>query len=348
VGGPSQSEKTLQTEQAAETQQYMQQQSTLYSESQALQTTLKPQLESEINNPTGFNAQELAELNASNVNTTGAQYASVQKQLNLQNSSANMAGLTSGVAAGETAALKGEAAGTVASNAANVQLASANLAEQNKQTATSELLGLESGQMSGAIQTGSVENTSENNAFNQADTEEQQSSQMLNTIVGGVIGAGSTAMSAFCPAKGSLYLMGDGTEKPVEELAVGDKIAGIDGEKQTIEEIQTACCPTLRIETADGFVAHVSRVHAFALPKGGFVVAMFSWDKTIVTAKGTARVVSVKWDGNQEVFNVITDGSHTYRADGIWALGVGEAERHVSMERWQEIGASLEQNGRIQ
>ena len=45
------------------------------------------------------------------------------------------------------------------------------------------------------------------------------------------------------------------------------------------------------------------------------------------------------------VFNVITDGSHTYRADGMWSLGVGEAERAVSMDKWQEIGERLMQVG---
>jgi hypothetical protein len=191
LGGPSKAEETLQTEQAAETQQYMQQQSTLYSESQALQATLTPLLESQINNPTGFTPAELADLNASNVNTTGAQYANVQKQLNLANSSNNMAGLTSGVAAGETAELQGVAAGTVASNATNVQIANAQLAQQNKTTAQGELLGLEGGDTGAAISEGQVENTSENNAFNQAYTEQQQSSQLMNTIVGGVIGAGT-------------------------------------------------------------------------------------------------------------------------------------------------------------
>jgi hypothetical protein len=169
----------------------MQQQSTLYAESQDLQATLKPLLESQINNPTGFNAQELADLNANNVNTTGAQYANVQKQLDLANSSNNMKGLTSGVAAGERASLQNMAAGTVASNATNVELANAELAQQNKNTAQSELLGLESGTAGNAISQGQVENTSESNAFNQANTEQQQSSQLMNTIVGGVIGAGS-------------------------------------------------------------------------------------------------------------------------------------------------------------
>jgi hypothetical protein len=49
----------------------------------------------------------------------------------------------------------------------------------------------------------------------------------------------------------------------------------------------------------------------------------------------------VEDDGVDTVFNVITNGSHTYRADGIWALGVGEAERYVSMDTWNRIGDGL-------
>jgi hypothetical protein len=190
MGGPSAAEQELQSEQAQETQAYMQQQGTLYGESQALQATLTPMLESEINNPTGFSAQELADLNASNVNTTGAQYANVQKQLNLSNSSNNMAGLTSGVAAGESAALQSAAAGTVASNAQNTQIANAQLQQQNKNTAQSQLLGLEGGDTGAAISQGQVENQSEQNAFGQAYQEQQQSSQLMNGILGGLVQAG--------------------------------------------------------------------------------------------------------------------------------------------------------------
>jgi hypothetical protein len=199
MGGPSASEQQLQSEQAQETQQYMAQQSQTYAESQALFQTLSPLLENEINNPTGFNAQELAQLNASNVNTTGAQYANVQKQMNLANSSNNMAGLTSGVAAGETSALQGAAAGTVATNANNIQLQSAQLAQEKAQNAQGQLLALQSGQGGEAISLGQVENTSENNAFNQAYQEQQQSSQLMNGILGGLMQSGSQVGMSFIP-----------------------------------------------------------------------------------------------------------------------------------------------------
>jgi hypothetical protein len=156
----------------------------------------------------------------------------------------------------------------------------------------------------------------------------------------GIEAAGNIAAS-ICPAEGSLYLLPDGCEIEVETLKVGDEIAGIDDEPQIIEEIQTAVMPILEVRTVNGFVARNSKTHAYALPKGGFVVAVHAFGKTILTADGPSRVISVKSDGEDLVFNIITNGSHTYCADGIWSLGVGEAERQVSMEAWTQIGAKL-------
>jgi hypothetical protein len=147
---------------------------------------------------------------------------------------------------------------------------------------------------------------------------------------------------AACPVWGSKYTMADGSELPVENLHVGDQIMGIDGEPQTIEEIQIGETPIIKVTLDNGLVSRSSRVHAFALPYGGFTVAIHSLGKTIRTRHGLAKVISVEQDGHDTVFNVITDGSHTYLADGIWALGVGEAERQVSMDKWNEIGNKLE------
>lgn len=190
MGGPSREEKELQAEQAAQTKAYIAQQGTVFQESQELLKTLQPMLEKEIANPAGFTPQELADLNASNINTTGAQYANVQKQLNLANASNNMAGLTSGVAAGEKASLMGAAAGTVASNAANTQIADAQLAQQNKQLAQQDLMSLQSGQGGQALSLGQIQTNSNQTAFNEAKTIQQQSTGLLGGILGGLVNTG--------------------------------------------------------------------------------------------------------------------------------------------------------------
>ena len=144
-----------------------------------------------------------------------------------------------------------------------------------------------------------------------------------------------------CPAHGSHFLMHDGSVKKVEDVQVGDQLRGIGGDPQTVERIESAQAPILRVITENGFIGRNSRVHAFALPSGGFVVAANAEGKIISTDRGPSKVIAVVPNGVDLVYNVMTDGSHTYLADGLWALGVGEAERHVSMQEWAKIGEQV-------
>jgi hypothetical protein len=180
--------------------------------------------------------------------------------------------------------------------------------------------------------------SSDLSSMTQADDAEEQARLAL---VGDAIGAGGAVGAAFCPAVGTLYLMADGTEKRVEDLLIGDKIMGIDDEPQTIEEIESGVFPVVQTITENGFVTLTSLTHAFALPRGGFVVAARSLGKRLVTEKGDSHVERLELAGEALVFNIITDGSHTYRADGVWSLGVGEAERAVNMATWARIGHKL-------
>jgi hypothetical protein len=159
---------------------------------------------------------------------------------------------------------------------------------------------------------------------------------------------GGSVASDICPAKGSPFLMADGTEKPIETVKVGDLVAGIDDEPQTVEEVQSAEIDTILVTTEDGHVAHNSLIHAFALPKGGFTVAAKSLGKTVLTEKGPSKVVSIVPAGKEWVFNVITTGSHTYRASGVWALGVGDGERRVGSNVWARVNGKLAKEAKLQ
>ena len=158
---------------------------------------------------------------------------------------------------------------------------------------------------------------------------------------------GANVAGTICPAEGSLYLMADGTEKPVEELKIGELIAGVDDEPQTIEEIQSAEIDIIRVVTENGHVLRNSLIHAYALPKGGFTVAAKSLGKNILTAEGPSKVISVEPFGTAFVFNVITNGSHTYRADGVWGLGVGDGERQVGSNVWARINRKLAKESEV-
>ena len=239
-------------------------------------------------------------------------------------------------------------ANTVASSARQGQRDltqyNAGAQQQNENTWLQQQDRLLGDQATGASEEAGLYGTSLGGQNSTLDTAQQgantQTSATDQTIAAGMTGAAAVG-GAFCPAKGSLYLLPDGSEVPVETLELGDLIAGIDGDPQTIEEIQVGVIQMLRVETEDGFVAHNSLTHTYALPVGGFAEAVHSLGKTILTAKGRSKVIHVTPDGEAMAYNIITNGSHTYRADGIWALGVGEAERVVDMETWNRIGDHL-------
>jgi hypothetical protein len=167
---------------------------------------------------------------------------------------------------------------------------------------------------------------------NQSIMQAPLSSPGIGGILGGIAGAGlGAAGSIWCPARGSMILMFDGVERPVETLAAGDRVMGIDEEACIVEDVLRCCEDVIRVATNDGCVLRNSLSHAYALPRGGFTVASKSLNAIIATKNGMGRITSIEPDGKDDVFNILTDGSHTYRADGAWCLGVGDAERHESM-----------------
>lgn len=154
----------------------------------------------------------------------------------------------------------------------------------------------------------------------------------------GQVGAGFTPN---CPAEGSLYLMADGTERAVETLRVGEQLAGIDGEPETIDKITSVWEPTVRVTTENGLTLRNSLTHCYVMRDDGFTLAIHSQGKQIVTGAGVSKVVSVQEAGIAKVFNVETNGSHSYRADGAWALGVGHIESDEACECYLKTNEHL-------
>jgi hypothetical protein len=290
---------------------------------------------------------QLSKYAAENPYTAGGEYQTSQNQTLAGNADAGSAALNNQL---QTQA-KRTGQNATAANATAAEVARANQRELGTQEAsanqqrigdqsTYNASALQDQATAAALQQGlySTSIGAGDNSLNTATQASKDDESTLDSITGDAMQLGSAAIGAFCPANGSLYLLPDGTEVPVETLRVGELLEGIDTEPQTIEDIQSAVMPILRVETDDGFVGRNSHTHAYALPVGGFVEAIHALGKTILTAKGRSKVISVTTDGEDTVFNVITNGSHTYRADGIWALGMGEAERVVSMDTWKRVG----------
>lgn len=311
-----------------------------YGQQQQVYQYMKGILQPEINNPTGYSADQLTSMRTGATDANSDAFQNAQVALNNEENQKNGGSdLPSGTNSQLDAALLEQEAQTQAGSQESITSANANLEQQNYWAAMDALNGQEAqlnplGYANAATSgSGAVANLS------QAVT--SSSGPTLGSIIGSV---GGGVAAAFCPAEGSLYLMSDNSERPVETLIVGDMLKGVDDEPQTIEEIQSGLANIIRVVTENGCTTRNSLTHAFVLPKGGFVVAARSLGKAILTAHGPSRVVSVEPSGKAWVFNIITNGSHSYRADGVWALGVGEAERHVSMNEWAMIGDRMFKN----
>lgn len=147
--------------------------------------------------------------------------------------------------------------------------------------------------------------------------------QQFQDIMGGINQGTQAAMNiaAMCPAEGSLILMMDGSEIPVEDLKPGDTIQGIDGEACVVDVVPTRYEDVIDVFTEDDSKCRNSHSHTFMLPKGGFVIASKALGRVILTAKGESRITAIEPAGKKYVFDILTDGSHTYCADGVWAQG---------------------------
>ncbi len=142
---------------------------------------------------TGFSGSELAALNTSAIDTTGANYANAARALGGQ-----LAGRST--AAGETGptqALKAQLASSAAGQLSGEQLGitQANYAQgnQNWRAATGGLQALNNSYES--VQAGSSGTQANQSAFGEADEIAQQQAQEDQAIAGGITGVASEALS---------------------------------------------------------------------------------------------------------------------------------------------------------
>ncbi len=350
MSGPTAAQTNLQGEQAAFYQTATQEASTTFGEDQSLLSQMTKAYEPILAkgpNQQGFSTPELQSLNAQAVGGTAQNYNQAAKAVG-QAQGAEGGGtnpLTGGAQQAEKEQVAESAAQTESGQEQQITQADYQQGYNEWQQAGQEL-GVVSGQLNptayqgGATSAGSAEGTTANQIASEDNS-------WINAAIGAAGSIGEGAAMGLCPARGSKYLMMDGSWKKVEELQVGDQLRGIGDDPQTIEEIQSAIAPVLRASVALDtllFTVRNSPTHAYALPFGGFVVAAKALD-TWVLAEGEdgrteAKVVALRIDGHDEVFNVITNGSHTYCADGIWALG--DAERRIDMETWSRVGTQMQ------
>lgn len=324
MSGPSASQIDLQNAQTAFYKEGVAEATTTYGEDQALlkqmQGVYDPILAAGPNQH-GFNAEERQELNSQAIEGTARNYKQAAK------------------AVGDKMAARGGgdiSLPTGAEDALEEQVGEGAAQEESSEESQIDQADFAEGKSNFANATAALEDVSSqlnptayaNSATSAGSAAEvtskdiaSESNDWINAAIGAAGAIGGDATTAFCPASGALILMADGGHKQIQLLQVGEKVKGIDGEAQTIAQIYSASSSILRVRTSDGFTTRNSPSHAFLVPIGGYVTATQSIGKTLRTAKGLGCVTAVEPDGVATVYSLITDGSHTYQADGVWALG---------------------------
>lgn len=329
--GASDTQKELQSAQTAFYTQMTSQYNTIFGQDQsilgALTASFTPILNAGINQK-GFSDAELNNLNSQAVTGTGQTYSAASAALSKQQ--AAQGGGTSFIPSGAKMQEQQQLATSAAQNEAgiesNILASDYATGRQNYLDAASGLGGV-AGQLNPAGFAGAT--TGAGSAAATTANEVNQADSSWMTLVGGALGAAGSALGGgslgviACPAEGSMHLMADGSERPVETLVVGDILMGIENEPLAIDKIDIEHQPVLTIRTENGFTTRNSYTHSFAGKGEAVVIAALALGEEIRTSTGLSKVIAVNATGTANVFNVITNGTHSYRADGVWAYGVG-------------------------
>ena len=130
-----------------------------------------------------------------------------------------------------------------------------------------------------------------------------------------------------CVGKGTMVLMADGTERPVERLTVGDVVQDRQGAVRVTNVVTGTEGHCWAVQTADGAVLRCSDGHPVLTADGMVAVDKLTGDMRLVGADGSPRQITGIWRDEQsgEVYNISTErgGADEFVANGIVVGGMG-------------------------
>lgn len=129
---------------------------------------------------------------------------------------------------------------------------------------------------------------------------------------GGLLGAG---ISAFCFPAGTMIHMGDGTQKDIKDIKVGDQVLGRDGK---IEKVINKMPPhrniVYRVRMNNGESVRTTMTQPFMMDNDGWreLIDLEPGDKL----KRMGKIETIIAEGVMDVHDFETDGENTYIVDG--------------------------------
>lgn len=167
----------------------------------------------------------------------------------------------------------------------------------------------------------SADSAAANNYANLYGTSSTPKPSVLGQVIGGGLQAGgAVGAAAACPCEGSLLLGFDGIEKPVQAWDKGQELMGIDGKPCVLLSAPRRILrDSVEIKSLTG--RHRCSIdHTFVIPQGGYIFAHSAKAQNVRYEDGITTIMDSDEIGNQPVYVLELGGSHSYRADGFWAL----------------------------
>lgn len=124
-----------------------------------------------------------------------------------------------------------------------------------------------------------------------------------------------------CCVEGTLVRLRSGKTLPIEHLAIGQELRGVDGEPVRLlfkpERTDQMC---FAIRTLNGFELQASGSHTLIRGRGGYVRVEESLGQVVKTVRGNSRVILKQGLATLPVYGLSVNGSHSYEVNGIWSL----------------------------
>lgn len=147
-------------------------------------------------------------------------------------------------------------------------------------------------------------------------------------FLSGLLGtAASIGAGLFCFVAGTKVRMGDGTEKNIEDIALGDEVMTASGKpEQVIKRMRPKKNTVFMLKTDKGFTTKTTATQPIMLANGYYKDVIHL--RPGMELKGVGKLTERKGIGTFTVYDIQTTGENTYIADGFIAEGGGNHYWH--------------------
>lgn len=205
-------------------------------------------------------------------------------------------------------------------NSATTPITTASVAQEAAQTPASNLWNMSLG-LNGATNNALVAAAGKGTTNStQTSTTSGGGGGFLSGLFGGAVsGLASGLGSAWCFPAGTMVKMGDGSEKAIEHIEVGDEVKTDSGKVEKVVKLMEPHYNDVYAVICEKGHTNTTTTQPLMKPDGTYITM---GDLKIGTAlKNVGKVQSIVYSGERRVYDLQVDGENNYIADGFTAQG---------------------------